>query len=92
MLDVITLQGEAKGMTIRNLDTGEITAKPYDALILATGGYGKIYYLSTLAMNCNATAIWRAHRKGVPSWRRQVGHSFTPPPCLSWETTKASLP
>ncbi|MDP2042810.1 MAG: fumarate reductase/succinate dehydrogenase flavoprotein subunit [Algoriphagus sp.] len=72
MLDVITLQGEAKGVTIRNLDTGEITTHSCDALILATGGYGKIYYLSTLAMNCNATAIWRAHRKGAfmaaPSW------------------------
>lgn len=72
MLDVITLNGEAKGVTIRNLDTGELTSHHCDALILATGGYGKIYYLSTLAMNCNATAIWRAHRKGAfmaaPSW------------------------
>lgn len=72
MLDVITLNGDAKGVTIRNLDTGELTTHMCDALILATGGYGKIYYLSTLAMNCNATAIWRAHRKGAfmaaPSW------------------------
>lgn len=72
MLDVITLNGEAKGVTIRNLDTGELTSHQCDALILATGGYGKIYYLSTLAMNCNATAIWRAHRRGAfmaaPSW------------------------
>lgn len=72
MLDVITINGEAKGVTIRNLDTGEITSHSCDALILATGGYGKIYYLSTLAMNCNATAIWRAHKKGAfmaaPSW------------------------
>ncbi|MDO9552959.1 fumarate reductase/succinate dehydrogenase flavoprotein subunit [Rhodonellum sp.] len=72
MLDVITINGEAKGVTIRNLDTGELTSHHCDALLLATGGYGKIYYLSTLAMNCNATAIWRAHRKGAfmaaPSW------------------------
>lgn len=72
MLDVITVSGKAKGVTVRNLDTGEITTHACDALILATGGYGKIYYLSTLAMNCNATAIWRAHRKGAlmaaPSW------------------------
>lgn len=72
MLDVITVSGKAKGVTVRNLDTGEITTHACDALILASGGYGKIYYLSTLAMNCNATAIWRAHRKGAlmaaPSW------------------------
>lgn len=72
MLDVITCDGEAKGVTIRNMDTGEISTHQCDTLILATGGYGKIYYLSTLAMNCNATAIWRAHRKGAymaaPSW------------------------
>ncbi len=72
MLDVITVNGKASGVTIRNLDTGDLTTHHCDALILATGGYGKIYYLSTLAMNCNATAIWRAHRKGAymaaPSW------------------------
>ncbi|MCH7412104.1 fumarate reductase/succinate dehydrogenase flavoprotein subunit [Belliella sp. R4-6] len=72
MLDVITINGEAKGVTVRNLDNGEIVSHSCDALILASGGYGKIYYLSTLAMNCNATAIWRAHRKGAfmaaPSW------------------------
>lgn len=72
MLDVITIDGKAKGVTVRNLDTGEISSHACDALILASGGYGKIYYLSTLAMNCNATAIWRAHTKGAlmaaPSW------------------------
>lgn len=72
MLDAITIDGKAKGVTVRNLDTGEISSHACDALILASGGYGKIYYLSTLAMNCNATAIWRAHTKGAlmaaPSW------------------------
>ncbi len=72
MLDIITVEGEAKGVTVRNLDTGELTTHDCDALVLATGGYGKIYYLSTLAMNCNASAIWRAHKKGAfmaaPSW------------------------
>ncbi len=72
ILDVITLSGKAKGVTVRNMDTGEIESHACDALILATGGYGKIYYLSTLAMNCNATAIWRAHKRGAfmaaPSW------------------------
>jgi len=65
MLDVITVNGQAQGIVARNLDTGEMSTHPCDALILATGGYGKIYYLSTLAMNCNASAIWRAHRKGA---------------------------
>lgn len=72
MLDVITIDGKVKGITVRNLDTGEITSHACDALVIASGGYGKIYYLSTLAMNCNATAIWRAHAKGAlmaaPSW------------------------
>lgn len=72
MLDIITLNGEAKGVVVRNMDTGSITTHHCDALIIASGGYGKIYYLSTLAMNCNATAIWRAHRNGAfmasPSW------------------------
>jgi succinate dehydrogenase / fumarate reductase flavoprotein subunit len=72
MLDVITQNGRATGVVCRNLDTGEIKSHYCDALILATGGYGKIYYLSTLAMNCNASAIWRAHRRGAymaaPSW------------------------
>jgi succinate dehydrogenase / fumarate reductase, flavoprotein subunit len=72
MLDVITIGGKAKGITVRNLDTGDITSHACDALVIASGGYGKIYYLSTLAMNCNATAIWRAHTKGAlmaaPSW------------------------
>lgn len=72
ILDVITIGGKAKGITVRNLDTGDITSHACDALVIASGGYGKIYYLSTLAMNCNATAIWRAHTKGAlmaaPSW------------------------
>jgi succinate dehydrogenase / fumarate reductase flavoprotein subunit len=72
MLDLITDEGKAKGIISRDLDTGEMKIHMADAVILAAGGYGKIYYLSTLAMNCNATAIWRAHLKGAyfaaPSW------------------------
>ncbi|MGK7395391.1 MAG: fumarate reductase/succinate dehydrogenase flavoprotein subunit [Candidatus Cyclobacteriaceae bacterium M3_2C_046] len=72
MMDLLVFEGQAKGVVVRNLDTGEITNHTSDAVILATGGYGKIYYLSTLAMNCNASAIWRAHLKGAlfaaPSW------------------------
>lgn len=72
MMDLILLDGKAKGIVARNLDTGDLEIKEADAVVLATGGYGKIYYLSTLAMNCNASAIWRAHKRGAyfaaPSW------------------------
>lgn len=72
MMDLILENGKAKGIIARNLETGELSIHHADTVILATGGYGKIYYLSTLAMNCNGSAIWRAHRKGAyfaaPSW------------------------
>ncbi len=72
MLDLIMDGDRASGIVCRNLDTGEMKAYHADAVIIASGGYGKIYYLSTLAMNCNASAIWRAHKKGAgfaaPSW------------------------
>ena len=72
MLDLVLEDGVARGVICRNLDTGEITTHGAHTVVLATGGYGKIYYYSTLAMQCNATAIWRAHKKGAgfaaPSW------------------------
>lgn len=72
MLDLVTENGVAKGILVRNLDTGEITRHAAHAVVLATGGFGKIYYLSTLALGCNGSAIWRAHKKGAwascPSW------------------------
>ncbi|KMQ62236.1 succinate dehydrogenase [Chryseobacterium sp. BLS98] len=72
MLDLVIINGKARGIIVRNLDTGEIERHAAHAVILATGGYGKIYYLSTLAMGCNGSAIWRAHKKGAlmasPSW------------------------
>lgn len=72
MLDLVTEGGKAKGIIVRNLDTGEIHREAAHAVVLATGGFGKIYYLSTLAMGCNGSAIWRAHKKGAwtacPSW------------------------
>ncbi len=72
MLDVVIIEGKARGVIVRNLDTGEIERHSAHAVVLATGGYGKIYYLSTLAMGCNGSAIWRAHKKGAlmasPSW------------------------
>lgn len=72
MLDLVTIDGKARGVIVRNLDTGNIERHGAHAVILATGGFGKIYYLSTLAMGCNGSAIWRAHKKGAlianPSW------------------------
>jgi succinate dehydrogenase / fumarate reductase flavoprotein subunit len=65
MLDLVLVDGKARGVIARNLVTGELESHAADAVILATGGYGHVYYLSTNAMNSNATAIWRAHKKGA---------------------------
>ena len=66
MLDLVVIDGAAKGIVCRNLLTGEIEKYSAHAVILATGGYANVFYLSTNAMNCNTTAIWRAHKKGAP--------------------------
>ena len=72
MLDLVVIDGKARGIIARNLETGQIERHGAHAVVLATGGFGKIYYLSTLAMGCNGSAIWRAHKKGAfmasPSW------------------------
>jgi len=72
ILDIVLIDGKARGVIARNLDTGKIERYAAHAVVLATGGFGKIYYLSTLAMGCNGSAIWRAHKKGAlmanPSW------------------------
>ena len=65
MLDLVMIDGKARGIIARNLDTGALERHAAHAVVLATGGYGKIYYLSTLAMGCNGSAIWRAHKKGA---------------------------
>ena len=65
MLDLIVVDGRARGIVARDLLTGEISTYFGDAVVLASGGYGNVYYLSTNAMNSNATAVWRAHRKGA---------------------------
>ncbi len=65
MLDLVVEDGIAKGVVARNLITGEIENYSGHAVILATGGYSNVFFLSTNAMNCNATAIWRAHKKGA---------------------------
>jgi succinate dehydrogenase / fumarate reductase flavoprotein subunit len=65
MLDLIVADGRAQGIVVRDLVTGEIRAVTAHAVVLATGGYGNIYHKSTLAKNSNATAAWRAHRRGA---------------------------
>ncbi len=65
MLDLVLVDGHAKGIIVRNLITGEITRHSADAVILATGGYGNVYNLSTYARGSNATAIMRAYRRGA---------------------------
>jgi len=65
MLDLVIIDGKARGIIARNLITGEIERHSAHAVILATGGYGTVYYLSTLAVNSNASAAWKAYRKGA---------------------------
>ncbi len=65
MLDLVVVDGEAKGITVRNLVTGEIRVHTGDAVVLASGGYMNVFYLSTNAMGCSVTAIWKAHKKGA---------------------------
>ncbi|MGB3409562.1 MAG: fumarate reductase/succinate dehydrogenase flavoprotein subunit [Microthrixaceae bacterium] len=65
MQDVVVHDGRAVGITTRDLLTGEVSSHSAHAVVLATGGYGNVYYLSTNAKNCNVTATWRAHKKGA---------------------------
>jgi succinate dehydrogenase / fumarate reductase flavoprotein subunit len=65
MLDLVLVDGIARGITVRNLQTGEIESHSADAVILATGGYGNVFYLSTNAMQSNVTAAWRCHKRGA---------------------------
>jgi succinate dehydrogenase / fumarate reductase flavoprotein subunit len=65
MLGLVVIDGQARGVVARNLITGEFERFAGHAVVLATGGYSRVFYFSTNAMNCNATAIWRAHKKGA---------------------------
>lgn len=65
MLDLVVVDGKARGITVRNLITGEIESYAADAVVLATGGYGNVFYLSTNAKNSNVSAAWSAHKKGA---------------------------
>ncbi len=65
MLDLVTVDGKAQGIVTRNLLTGEIETFAGHSVLLCTGGYGNVFYLSTNAMGCNTTAIWRSYKKGA---------------------------
>jgi len=65
LVDVVTVEGRAAGIVVRDLMTGEVTSHAAHAVVMATGGYGNAFFLSTNAMSCNVTAAWRAHRKGA---------------------------
>jgi succinate dehydrogenase / fumarate reductase flavoprotein subunit len=65
MLDLVLVDGEAKGIIVRNLVTGEVESYAADCVVLATGGYSNVFFLSTNAMGCNVTASWRASRRGA---------------------------
>lgn len=65
MLDLIIINGRARGIVTRDMITGKIESHVADAVVLGTGGYGNVFYLSTNAKGCNTTAIWRAHRRGA---------------------------
>jgi succinate dehydrogenase / fumarate reductase flavoprotein subunit len=65
MLDLIVIDGRARGIVVRDMVSGQLDVHIADAVILATGGYGNVFYLSTNAKGCNTTAIWRAYKKGA---------------------------
>jgi len=65
MLDLVVIDGKARGIVVRDLVTGAIDSHAADAVVLATGGYSNVFYLSTNAQGCNATAIWRAYKRGA---------------------------
>lgn len=65
MLDLVTIDGRARGIIVRDLQTGKIQSYAGDAVVLATGGYGPVFFLSTNAVGCNVTATYRAHKRGA---------------------------
>jgi len=73
MMDLVLIDGKAKGIIVRNLVTGELERYAAEAVVLATGGYSRVFRLSTLAIGCNGSAIWKAHQKGAYF----AGPSFT---------------
>ena len=65
MMDIVVVDGVTRGIIVRNLETGKITRHAADAVVMATGGYGNVFYLSTNAKNCNVTAAFRAYKRGA---------------------------
>ncbi|MBC7754669.1 MAG: fumarate reductase/succinate dehydrogenase flavoprotein subunit [Moraxellaceae bacterium] len=65
MLDIIIIDGKTRGIIVRNLNTGEIESHEADAVVIASGGYSNVFYLSTNAMACSVTANWKAHKRGA---------------------------
>ena len=90
MLDLVVVDGQAKGIVVRDLVTGEISSHAADAVVLATGGYGNVFFLSTNAKGCNVTAIWRAYKKGRRSSPIPATPRFTPPASRSAASTSPS--
>ena len=89
MLELVVVDGHARGLVVRNLITGALERYSGDAVLLCSGGYGNVFYLSTNAKNSNVTAAWRCHRRGaafaIPAIPR-----FTPPAFRSLETINPS--
>src|SRR5690606_31959094 len=65
MLDLIVVDGHARGIVVRDMVTGKIHSELADVVVLCTGGYGNVFFLSTNAKGCNVTAIWRAYKRGA---------------------------
>jgi succinate dehydrogenase / fumarate reductase flavoprotein subunit len=80
MLDVVVVDGHAKGIVVRDLVSGQISSHAGDAVLLCTGGYGNVFYLSTNAKGCNVTATWRAHRRGA--WFANPCYTQIHPTCI----------
>ena len=80
MLELVVVDGRARGVIVRDLVSGEIETYFADVVVLATGGYGNVFFLSTNAMGCNVTATWRAHRKGA--WFGNPCYTQIHPTCI----------
>ena len=80
MLDLVTIDGQAQGIVVRNLVTGQIESHSAHAVLLCTGGYGNVFFLSTNAMGANATAAWQAHKKGA--WLANPCFTQIHPTCI----------
>ncbi|MDB6136158.1 MAG: sdhA [Verrucomicrobiales bacterium] len=80
MLDLVVVDGHAKGIVVRDMVTGKISTHAGDAVLLCTGGYGNVFYLSTNAKGCNVTATWRAHKRGA--WFANPCYTQIHPTCI----------